>query len=405
MKRYLWAGGVLALLAAGCASNTTQNETATTSVVKHEATILKNSATLKFSSEPQKLEAGKAAAWTIQIRDEKSGGVLKDFAIAHEKLLHLIVVSKELSQFTHLHPAYKGNGIFEIKAALPRPGTYKLFADYTPKNGKQQIAQYEVEVAGQNPLPRQAKLVPVTARGSWFLSSALAHNESEAPQSDAAKYQVALMPMPSTLVAGKGASLHFQVRDMKGKPIQDLQPYLGAMGHLVIISRDASEFLHAHPMSGGHDQHGAQDGHGAHSASTPKSDVLFHTNFSTAGIYKAWAQFRHQNKIITAPFVLKVEEGKAQAVSTQVAARAVTIELPGGYKTGAAKIKAGQAAQVTFVLKEDAGCGNDVVFSAAHWRKTFKVGERVTVKLPPQKRGELKFACGMDMYKGSLLVQ
>jgi len=38
-------------------------------------------------------------------------------------------------------------------------------------------------------------------------------------------------------------------------------------------------------------------------------DVIFHTGFPKAGLYKMWEQFRHEGKIITAPFVLNVGQG------------------------------------------------------------------------------------------------
>ena len=44
-------------------------------------------------------------------------------------------------------------------------------------------------------------------------------------------------------------------------------------------------------------------------AAPPKSggpDVMFHTTIPKAGLYKAWGQFMHKGKIITAGFVLNV---------------------------------------------------------------------------------------------------
>lgn len=127
------------------------------------------------------------------------------------------------------------------------------------------------------------------------------------------------LPMPGKIKAGQDVMLHFQVRDGSGKPLASLEPYLGAMGHAVLLSSDTKIYLHTHPMDGG--AHGGMD-HGGmnHGASTSDStnksrgeakkggsDVIFHTNFPAAGLYKVWGQFQHNGKIITAPFVLKVE--------------------------------------------------------------------------------------------------
>ena len=63
-----------------------------------------------------------------------------------------------------------------------------------------------------------------------------------------------------------------------GKPVTNLQPYLGAMGHLVIISSDLKEFVHSHPH-----EEGAE--HAAASKSGPNVD--FEATFKAPGIYKA----------------------------------------------------------------------------------------------------------------------
>lgn len=86
-------------------------------------------------------------------------------------------------------------------------------------------------------------------------------------------------------------------------------------------------------------------------------------------------------------------------------AQKISIDLPGGYKPKAATIKAGTPVAITFHLKSDAGCGNIIALPAAKWSKTLKVGQSATVVYTPTKTGELKFACDMDMYRGSLTVR
>ena len=54
------------------------------------------------------------------------------------------------------------------------------------------------------------------------------------------------------------------------------------------------------------------------SVAPPKSggpDVMFHTNFPKAGLYKTWGQFMHKGKIITAAFVVNVGAAKAGAAN------------------------------------------------------------------------------------------
>lgn len=222
--------------------------------------------------------------------------------------MHLIVVSKDLTWFNHLHPEYRGNGEFTINAKLPRAGQYKLYADYTPRGGSQEVSQYEFTTAGTDANTEASLVADRSGESGWMLRQTVSRPEGEPDAKGSREYQVAMMPMPSTIVAGKDVVLHFQVRDANGEPVNDLEPYLGALGHAVILSSDTKEYLHAHPMDAameGMDH--ASEGHGgAGAAAAGGGDVIFHTNFPAAGLYKAWGQFQHKGKIITAAFVLQV---------------------------------------------------------------------------------------------------
>jgi hypothetical protein len=273
-----------------------------------------NTTRLEFSAAPSAIPAGTPATWTLKIVDSESGEPVQEFENVHEKLLHLIVVSTDLTWFNHLHPEYQGNGIFTIDATLPRAGSYKLYADYTPKGKTQEVAQHEFATDGAQPTPTQILPVHDTAgAGGWIVREVSARPEGEPEAEGGATYQVALMPMPMKLTPNTDVMLHFQVRDANGKPVNDLEPYLGALGHAVLLSSDTKVYLHTHPMEGGMEEmdHGKMD-HGAMGHSHPTTggpDVIFHTNFPSAGFYKVWGQFQHRGKIITAPFVLKVEAG------------------------------------------------------------------------------------------------
>jgi len=123
---------------------------------------------------------------------------------------------------------------------------------------------------------------------------------------------VHLQTEPASLVAGD-ATLTFHL-SKGGQPLTTLEPYLGAMGHLVVISADTTQFLHAHPadhaspqeksMATGEPSHG----HGSVDDVPVRtsSPVAFGTWFPSAGLYKAWGQFQIDGKIVTAPFVVEV---------------------------------------------------------------------------------------------------
>jgi hypothetical protein len=355
MRKYLLHGAVLSigLAVAGCAGQSSSQSTApgstsavaettgaaTTGVAndhgsaEHDAVAHTHGTSLQFTSQPQQIVGGQPTTWTLKIVNDSDAPV-QEFAVVHDKLMHLIVVSQDLSWFNHLHPEYKGNGVFSLRTSLPRAGQYKLFADYTPKDGEHEVAQQEVRVGGSNALPVKPTLVADKMRGGWMTRRVSSHDEGAPPVKGGTPYEVALMPMPANLEAGKDAMLHFQVRDAQGKPLKNLQPYLGAMGHAVILSSDAKNYLHTHPADGEHAGHEAMSGGagnggakagGAKAAASSTGggpDVMFHTNFPTSGLYKVWAQFRHNNKIITAPFVLRVGATQTSVASGSAVAPA-----------------------------------------------------------------------------------
>jgi hypothetical protein len=77
-----------------------------------------------------------------------------------------------------------------------------------------------------------------------------------------------------------------------GKPIRDLQPWLGAMAHLMLIHENGESFVHSHP-----DETDPRNGR--------NGTITFLCRLPRPGLYKGWVQFKRAGKIETAPFVVK----------------------------------------------------------------------------------------------------
>lgn len=226
--------------------------------------------TWNFSdSKPQ---ANQPEELTIQINGH-DGKPIQDFEINHEKKLHLIIVSQDLSYFHHIHPDFKGNGKFQITTQFPKGGKYKLIADFIPKGGTQTTQTTWVEVAGTS-----AK--PVALQPDQTMTNTIDGKEIK-------------LSFDKDLKADQEVMLNFHIKDVKTKqPVTDLQPYLGAVGHVVILSADAEDYLHVHPMD--------------EKATGP--DAQFHTTFPHGGIYKIWGEFQHQGKVFTVSYVVNVSD-------------------------------------------------------------------------------------------------
>jgi hypothetical protein len=269
---------------------------------------------IELSTAPRELPSGTNATWTLQVLDAATGQPVAQFDTVHDKLMHLIVVAGDQSWFNHIHPTYEGDGRFVVETALPKAGSYVFFADYAPTGRAPEVYRHEFTTTGQTLEIEATSPAPDTVgAGGWIVRTVNAHEEGLPEAVSSEQYQIALMPMPSKLVAGKDAMLHFQVRDANGKEITDLQPYLGALGHAVILSSDSRTYLHTHPTDGaGHDHDGGASD--AHQHAEPKGggpDVVFHTKFPAAGLYKVWGQFMHRGRIVTASFVVNVGTNQA----------------------------------------------------------------------------------------------
>ncbi len=209
---------------------------------------------------------------TITI-DDPHGKRVRRLDVVHEKLLHLLVTSEDLSWFAHEHPEHRPDGTFTLRMTFPAPGRYTLFHDFTPKRVGMQVVAVDLVVDGTPP--------PAVA---------LAPDAADAKTVDGITARLA----PSAgIVAGHNVELVVSLaRD--GVPVTDLEPFLGAMGHVIIVSADRQRFVHSHPI----ERRGVAPSRGP--------EVRFQCQFPAGGVYKAWAQFQRAGRVLTVPFTLQV---------------------------------------------------------------------------------------------------
>lgn len=224
---------------------------------------------LMVQTDPSLVEVSKPVKLKLMIHDA-SGGMVKNFDVVHEEKVHLIIVRDGLDQFAHLHPAVDAAGNLTVTHTFPVGGTYRLYADHQPTGGKQSTAMGELKVSGEAPpAPTLMPDAPGKLKGNGLDAEVKLKN----------------------VKADGDATVRFELTDPAGKPVLDLQPYMGAMGHLVVVSSDGMEYVHAHP---------ADD-------KQTKNVVTFQAHFMNAGLYKGWGQFRWKGEVRVIPFVVRVE--------------------------------------------------------------------------------------------------
>ncbi|MEU9834774.1 hypothetical protein AB0D67_24855 [Streptosporangium sp. NPDC048047] len=187
----------------------------------------------------------------------------------HEKKLHFIVVSRDLGEFRHLHPEEAGNGVWSVRLTLPEAGAYRAFADFAPEGG--------------HPLTLGADL---RAGGDYKPSGPLEPRRT-------AKVDGYTVDLAGDLVPGRSSRVTLKV-SKDGKPVTDLQPYLGAYGHLVALRDGDLAYLHVHP-----------DGEPGDGRTPSGPEVTFYAEAPSRGTYRLFLDFKHGGEVRTADFTVR----------------------------------------------------------------------------------------------------
>ena len=297
----------------------------------------------------------------------------------HERQMHVVVLSRDLADFEHVHPEPMGAGLYRLDHAFPRPGKYWVFADHTPPGQPQTISRFEVTVEGVAEPP---KAIRPTTKGTSELSGLTVVLNTRAP-----------------LETGRDVHLQFNIGST------DLEPYLGSWGHIMIASWDGADFIHAHPIEEDAPLSSPTDfwshSHGAPGPSPELIETV--TGFNRPGLYKIWLQVQRRGTVLTFPWVVEVVDGPAkpmvpeQAPSVPGDAVAVTVSSK-GYNPARIEIPPGRDAILAFRRTDAQNCAGKVVFPELGIAKDLPVGETVLVPLGRQNPRVLHFGCGMGMY-------
>ena len=217
--------------------------------------------------------AGSAVPFRFTVT-RSDGQPLSSYRETHEKELHLIVVRRDLVGFQHVHPTRDADGTWSVQLDLPEGGAYRVFADFAPADGDG---------------PRSPGTL--TLGTDIFVSGEFAPVAVPAPAATDTVdgYAVRLDSDPH---AGGETGLTFTVAK-DGAEVTDLEPYLGAFGHLVSLRTGDLAYLHTHPEQE------------AHASDRGGPAVGFATEFPTAGTYRLFLDFQVAGTVHTAEFTIE----------------------------------------------------------------------------------------------------
>lgn len=164
---------------------------------------------------------------------------------------------------------------------LPTAGPYRAFADFAPNTDEPRTLGMDLTAAGDHrPVPLPPPATTTTVDGLDVVLTGEMH-------------------------AGRASELSFTI-SQGGQPVTDLDPYLGAYGHLVAIRPGDLAYLHVHPTGE------PGDGH-----TTAGPDLRFSVHTPSPGTYRLFLDFSRQGAARTAAFTADVSSEAPEATEPQ----------------------------------------------------------------------------------------
>jgi len=226
--------------------------------------LASTAAGLTIVPETTSFAAGRTSMLRFRIVDD-SGQPVTQYQVELQRLLHLIVVRRDMSGFQHLHPLLDASGTWRVPLTLLESGSYHILADFVT-GGQRNVLGFDVQARGAayvpHPLPKPPTTVVVDG-----LTVKLGTDR---------------------VLAGQAAYLSFQV-EKQGNPVK-VDPYLGADGHLVVLREGDMAYLHAHPEDEGE-----------------RGPIRFMVDYPSTGRYRLFLQFKSEGKVHTAAFTQEVD--------------------------------------------------------------------------------------------------
>jgi len=200
----------------------------------------------------------------------------EDLRLVKEKKMHLMLIREDMQGFQHIHPEYI-NGKWQVKTAFDLPGNYDMYFDFDAFEEKPTVLRLPFVIDTD----QYTKAFPE-----------LTTNQ----QTEVDGYAVSLIS--NLPIKTKETTKLVYAITKNGQAVNDIKPYLGAMGHVVMFRQtDVDDFFHVHAME---------------NQSAGQGKIEFEAEFPLKGRYTIFAQFNLGDKIITFPITVEVaEDGQA----------------------------------------------------------------------------------------------
>ncbi len=226
-----------------------------------------------------------------------SNGTTPTLEETYNASLHVIVVSRDLRWYAHLHSAASSAADVAFDLTFPSDGEYVLFTYFRPQYAEVQTDRRPLVVGN----PRRNE--PLHPLPPTPLAREIRGYRVEMTET----------PQPPHANVWETFTLRMQRR---GQPVASLGSE-GALGHLAIVAEGASDFVFAHSTieeaggirSGLHvPMHPSLPDEAMHALKPVGPEVTFHARFPRPGRYKLWAELKPDSDDVMADFVVDVKQ-------------------------------------------------------------------------------------------------
>lgn len=192
------------------------------------------------------------------IKNSMSGEMVSDLDIVHDKIMHVVLVRKDLKYFDHIHPQ-QIDGKFIVPYSFYSPGDYRIWIDFTV-DGMQYIIDFDTSVKDVKEVSEPDKLDKLNV------------------EMDLEKEKFS-----------DNYEIEFTITDSNNNPVHITEKFLAANAHMIVVDEILDEFGHAHDEN------------------FDKDNVLsFEYKFKNKGIHKMWVQFSVNENVIIKEFEVEV---------------------------------------------------------------------------------------------------
>ncbi len=232
---------------------------------------------------PADVQPGVHTRIEVSVSDSETGEPITDLTRTHDAWMHFIVTRDDLGTFAHLHAEPTDTaGELAVDVVFPTSGSYTIHTEFRRQGEMADILAAEDVAVGDPATPSPVTLTPGSR--TQVVDGVAVRLDGEARVEQTTDFELTFTD------------------EATGEPIDDLQPYLAAAGHVVVMRSDGTHFSHVHAEM--------EDESGDPVFALPGQrfgpELGLHVRFETSGVYQLWAQFKlSDGHVITVPFTVQ----------------------------------------------------------------------------------------------------